>query len=229
MLLILDEFEGSDRHDQVSLTTSFSNDTVVLVTGRGVDEDNVQDGDESNSGASNLSNRTLGNVDEHTPTTDITCFHFPEEPHQRAFIYSASQIELPPAICKNMSWIAGDEFSTRSYHQLLHAYIHVTAPRLDASSPCYFELWRSYVPAMAFGSKGSVALLNAISAVTAIQIAPLQRDPEKGRERAERYYFASLEDHHVLDIPQKSELDDAMIATAMLLAHYDVIPIQLSH
>jgi serine/threonine protein kinase len=227
MLVTLDEFEISGTHENVSVTAFSSNDTVAVVTGRGVEEDNVQDGDKSNSGASNLSNRTLGNVDEHTQT-DIKRFHFPDEPHQRPFIYSASQIDLPPAICKNMSWIAGDEFSNRSYQQLLHAYIHVTAPRLDASSPCYFELWRSYVPAMAFGSKGSLALLNAISAVTAIQIAPLQRDPEKGRERAERYYFASLEDHHVLDTPQKSELNDAMIATSMLLAHYDVIPVQFS-
>lgn len=82
---------------------------------------------------------------------------------------------------------------------------------------------------MAFGESGSLPLLNAIAAITALQIAPLQRDPEKGRERAERYYFAALEHHHILDTPRKSELDDAMIATAMLLAHYDVNATHLSH
>jgi hypothetical protein len=178
----------------------------------------------SNSGSSALRNQVSGDADEPAQTT-----HFPAEP-RNPFIYSPRNMVLPPTIYNNMSWIiAGDEFSNRSYQELLHAYIHVTAPRLDGSSPCYFELWRSYVPAMAFGQSGSLPLLNAIAAITALQIAPLQRDPEKGRERAERYYFAALEHHHILDTPRKSELDDAMIATAMLLAHYDVNATHLSH
>lgn len=200
MLLTLDEVGSADGHDSV---------------------ETEEEGNASNSGRSN---QTLGDDDERMQITS----HFPAEP-QNPFFYSPGNMILPQAIYKNMSWIiAGDEFSNRSYQELLHAYIHVTAPRLDGSSPCYFELWRSYVPAMAFGHRGSLPLLNAIAAIAALQIAPLQRDPEKGRERAERYYFAALEHHHILDTPRKSELDDSMIATAMLLAHYDVYSVYFS-
>jgi hypothetical protein len=206
---MLDEIGSADGPE----TAPFSDDTVET-------ENMADEGNASNSGKSN---QTLGDDDERMQITS----QFAAEP-QNPFIYSPGNMVLLQPIYKNLSWIiAGDEFSNRSYQELLHAYIHVTAPRLDGSSPCYFELWRSYVPAMAFGQMGSLPLLNAIAAIAALQIAPLQRDPEKGRDRAERYYFAALEHHHILDTPRKSELDDAMIATGILLAHYDVYSIQL--
>ena len=79
---------------------------------------------------------------------------------------------------------------------------------------------------MALGVNGSQALLNAIAALAALQITPLQRNHDKGRERAQRYYLAALKDHHVFDTPGKYTLNDAMIATSMLLAHYEVHSIE---
>ena len=145
------------------------------------------------------------------------------EPQETPFFYAASRLVLPP-LSKNISLIISDnEFSNRSYQELLHAYFHISAGRLDAYSPCSFELWRTYVPAMALGVDGSQALLNAIGALAALQITPLQRNQERGRERAQRYYLAALKDHHVFDTPGKYRLSDAMIATSMLLAHYEVL------
>jgi len=126
---------------------------------------------------------------------------------------------LPPSIYKSLNWMT----SNRNYQELFHTYLHKSAPRLDAYSPTYIELWRTYVPAMAFGQNGSAPLLNSMAALAAIQMARFQRDPQSGYDRAERYYIAALQDHQILDLDQQDNLDDAMLATALLLAHYEVL------
>jgi len=156
---------------------------------------------------------------------DITeTSEFPPEPEQKPFVYSIRNMQLPPSIHKSLNWVN----SNRNYQELLHVYIHKSAPRLDAYSPNYIELWRSYVPAMAFGPNGSPALLNAMAALAALQIAPFQRDPQNGYDRAERYYIAALQDHQILDSVQKDDLEDSMLATALLMAHYEVTCAKLS-
>jgi hypothetical protein len=132
-------------------------------------------------------------------------------------------MSLPLKIYKNIAWIKSENESlNRGYQELMHAYIYQTADRLAACSPCYIELWRSYIPTMAFGPRGSGALLNAMVALAALQIAPLQRDPDIGRERAMRYYVAALQDNHSMDGDRNREPDDAMLATVLLFAHFEV-------
>src|SRR5437762_7657019 len=127
------------------------------------------------------------------PPDNVESSKFPPEPEQRPFVYSIRNMRLPPSIHRSLNWIT----SSRNYQELIHVYIHKSAARLDAYSPNYIELWRSYVPTMAFGSNGSVALLNAMAALAALQIAPFQRDAQIGYERAKRYYVAALQDHQI--------------------------------
>jgi hypothetical protein len=164
--------------------------------------------------------RTHGEIEdlEIPQLPDITeMSEFPPEPEEKPFVYSVRNMQLPLSIHKSLNWVN----SSRNYEELLHVYIHKSAPRLDSYSPNYIELWRSYVPAMAFGPNGSAALLNAMAALAALQLAPFQRDPPNGYDRAERYYIAALQDHQILDSVEKDDLDDSMLATALLLAHYE--------
>lgn len=146
---------------------------------------------------------------------------FPPEPLQTPFIYSAQHMSLPLSIRRNIPWITLANGSRDGYQELMHAYIHKAADRLAAISPCYIELWRSYVPTMAFGPQGSGALLNAMVALAAWHIASSQRDPDRGHERATRYYFAGLQEHHRLDADGKI-YDDAGLATLLLFAQFEV-------
>lgn len=148
-------------------------------------------------------------------------WEFPPEP-EAPFIYSARRMSLPPSIHRShIAWIISDDKSlNRGYQELMHAYIHVTADRLAGFSPCYIELWRSYVPTMAFGPHGSGALLNAMVALAALHIAPLQQDPNRGRDRAARYYSAALKEYHDIDL--KGQFNDAALATVLLFAHFEV-------
>jgi hypothetical protein len=133
-------------------------------------------------------------------------------------------MSLPPlSNQQNISWIISEHQSlNRGYQELMHFYIHETARRLAAYSPCYVDLWTAYIPTMAFGQNGSRALLNAMVALAALQLAPLQGDPDRGRERARRYYAAALQDHYSLEGDQKVEADDAVLATKLLFAHFEV-------
>ena len=76
---------------------------------------------------------------------------------------------------------------------------------------------------MAFGPHGSGPLLNAMVALTSLQLAPSQHDSERGRERALRYYVAALQEHQALDPVRKGQLDDAVLATVLLFAHFEVL------
>jgi predicted component of type VI protein secretion system len=83
------------------------------------------------------------------------------------------------------------------------------------------DIWRSYIPSMAFGQGGSLALLNAMVALAAMHIAPLQADPEKAKERAMAHYTTALKHHRNND--SFYLLDDAVLATSLIFAHYEVV------
>jgi len=72
---------------------------------------------------------------------------------------------------------------------------------------------------MAFGPTGSLCLLSAMMAMAALHIARLQSDPDRGRERAVAHYTIAVGNMFAADV---NVLDDAVLATALILAHYEV-------
>ena len=75
---------------------------------------------------------------------------------------------------------------------------------------------------MAFGEGGSVGLLSALVALAALHIAPLQPDWDKGKERALGHYITAIAHLRESDNLLAVELTDATLATALILAHYEV-------
>jgi hypothetical protein len=130
---------------------------------------------------------------------------------------------MPASVHKSISWLIADhDARNREYQELMHAYLHLTVDRLADSSPSYMDMWRSYIPSMAFGENGSLALLDAMCALAALHIAPLQSDPEKGKDRAMAHYTTAIQHHH--NPESLFALDDAVLATSLLFAHYEVGP-----
>ena len=139
------------------------------------------------------------------------------------FVYSLRHMYMPAQVHKGISWLISDhDARNREYQELMHAYLHLTADRLAEASPCYMDIWHSYIPSMAFGANGSLALLNALCAFAALHIAPLQYEEEKGKERAMGLYIIALRHHHNPDNLFAQQLDDAVLATAVIFAHYEV-------
>lgn len=131
---------------------------------------------------------------------------------------------MPAKVHKSLSWLISDhDARNREYQELMHAYLHLTAARLADATPCYTDIWHSYVPSMAFGANGSLGLLNALCAFAALHIAPLQSEPEKGKERALGLYITALRHHHSDENLFAAQLDDAVLATALIFAHYEVL------
>ena len=131
---------------------------------------------------------------------------------------------MPAKVHHSISWLISDhDARNRSYQELMHAYLHLSADRLADATPCYLDIWHSYVPSMAFGTNGSLGLLNALCALAAFQIAPLQYEPERGRERALGHYITALRHHHDPDNLFAPRLDEAVLATALVFAHYEVL------
>jgi len=126
---------------------------------------------------------------------------------------------LPARIHESMSTILADNTVYNwEYQELLHTYLHLTADRLSDISPCYMDIWRSYIPAMAFGgADGSTGLLNALITFAAVHVLPLQNDRDKSEQRIRMYYGAALS-------ASRSGLiyDDARLATMLILAHIEV-------
>ena len=139
------------------------------------------------------------------------------------FVYSLRHMYMPAQVHKSISWLISDhDARNREYQELIHAYLHLTADRLAEASPCYMDIWHSYIPSMAFGSNGSLGLLNALCAFAALHIAPLQYEQEKGKERALGLYITALRHHHDSDNLFAKQLDDSVLATALIFAHYEV-------
>src|SRR5947207_180956 len=79
------------------------------------------------------------------------------------FVYSLHHMYMPPHVHQSISWLISDHDSrNREYQELMQAYLHVSADRMADISPCYMDIWRSYIPSMAFGEGGSVGLLSAL-------------------------------------------------------------------
>lgn len=130
---------------------------------------------------------------------------------------------MTPQIHRGISWqITDHDARNREYQELLHTYLHITADRMADISPSYLDAWRSYIPSMAFGPNGHPALLEALVALAAIHLAPLQKDPERARKRASLHYHAAL--RYQRDDDFLYRLDDAVLATALVCAHYEVRP-----
>ena len=137
------------------------------------------------------------------------------------FVYSLQHMYLPPSVHRSISWLITDhDARNREYQELMHAYLHLTAGRLADASPCYMDIWGSYIPSMAFGENGSLALLDAMVAVAALHIAHIQNDSGKAKERALIHYTTALQHHRnpeTLYAP-----NDAVFATSLLFAYYEV-------
>lgn len=140
-----------------------------------------------------------------------------------SFVYSTQHIDMPKQVHKSISWMISEhESRQREYQELMDTYFHVTVDRLADISPCYMDIWRSYIPSMAFGPKGSPALLNAIVALSSLHIAPLQTDHEKGRLRAMGFYYTARRLHGDSGDLLEQQLGGAVLATALIFAHFEV-------
>jgi hypothetical protein len=135
------------------------------------------------------------------------------------FIYSLHHMYLPARIHESLSTMLSDNVDYNwEYQELLHTYFHITADRLADISPCYMDIWRSYIPAMAFSeSDGSKGLLNAMITFAAVHVLPLQMDRARSHRRIHQYYGAALS-------ACRSNLvyDDVHLATILMLAHIEV-------
>ena len=76
---------------------------------------------------------------------------------------------------------------------------------------------------MAFGPDGNLALLHALVALAALQVAPFQNDPERANQRALGHYVIALQHHRNPDSLFAPRLDDAVLATSLVFAHFEVI------
>lgn len=153
--------------------------------------------------------------------------YLPEELTQeipwRPFVYSLHHMYMPVQVHKSISWLISDhDARNREYQELMQAYLHISADRMADISPCYMDIWRSYIPSMAFGPNANLALLNAMVALAAMHIAPLQRDSDKGRDRAFAYYTVALGFHHNPENFFAVQIDDSVLATSLIFAHYEV-------
>ena len=126
---------------------------------------------------------------------------------------------LPARIHESMSTIFSDNVVYNwEYQELLCTYLRMTASRLSDISPCYIDIWRTDIPAMALGrAEGSIGLLNALITFAAVHVLPLQNDRDKSEQRIRMYYGAALS-------ASRSGLvyDDARLATMLILAHIEV-------
>ena len=139
------------------------------------------------------------------------------------FVYSLRHMYMPEQVHQSIAWLISDHDSrNREYQELMHAYLHLSADRMADISPCYMDIWRSYIPSMAFGEEGSLALLSALVALAALHIASLQDDRDRGIQRAMGHYITSIGHLREADTLLTVKLDDAALATTLILAHYEV-------
>jgi hypothetical protein len=139
------------------------------------------------------------------------------------FVYSLQQMFMPEAVHRSISWLITDhDTRNREFQELIDVYLKITAPTLADTSPCYMSIWHTYIPSMAFGPDGSLALLHALVALAALQIVPFQNDPEKAKQRALGHYVIGLGHQHNPESLLGPRLDDAVLATSLLFAHFEV-------
>jgi len=126
---------------------------------------------------------------------------------------------LPARIHESMSTIFSDNVVYNwEYQELLCTYLRMTASRLSDISPCYIDIWRTDIPAMALGrAEGSIGLLNALITFAAVHVLPMKFDREESERRILMYYGAALRASQ-----SGSTYDDARLAAMLVLAHIEV-------
>ncbi|KAF3934338.1 hypothetical protein ABW19_dt0210649 [Dactylella cylindrospora] len=107
---------------------------------------------------------------------------------------------------------AGDNY-------LLQAYLAVTAPMLQYTSPSYVSLWTRYLPSMA---QESPALMEAMLALAALQVGLRDNDTKYLTVEAPTHYHRALMAHgKALAAPDVLE-QDAPLATALLMGMFEL-------
>ncbi|KAJ6264663.1 hypothetical protein Dda_0812 [Drechslerella dactyloides] len=102
---------------------------------------------------------------------------------------------------------------------LLQAYLAVTAPRLQYTSPSYINLWSKYIPAMA---QESPALMEAMLAFAALQVGLRDNDYNYLTVEAPTHYHRALMAHGKALAEQESMTSYAPLATAILMGMFEL-------
>lgn len=106
--------------------------------------------------------------------------------------------------------------------ELLAIYMKLSAKRLADTSPSYIDLFRKYIPAMAHDSP---ALMEGILALAALQTGLMKKDLRMITVDAASHYQKSLKQHFraVSDPDFRNKDTDSLLATSIILSHYEVI------
>lgn len=106
--------------------------------------------------------------------------------------------------------------------ELLTIYLKLSAKRLSDTSPSHLDLFGKYIPAMAHGS---TALMEGILALAALQTGLMKKDPRIMTVDAASHYQKSLKEHFraVSDPNFRNKNTDSMLATSIILSHYEVL------
>ncbi|KAK6537946.1 hypothetical protein TWF694_010841 [Orbilia ellipsospora] len=104
-------------------------------------------------------------------------------------------------------------------HYLLQAYLAVTAPRLQYTSPSYINLWSKYIPSMA---QESPALMEAMLAFAALQVGLRDNDQRYLVVEAPTHYHRALMAHGKALAEQESMNSYAPLATAILMGMFEL-------
>jgi len=135
------------------------------------------------------------------------------------FIYNLNHMFMPEEAHESIAlWIPDHDARNREYQELMHTYLHLSAVRMADISPCYMDIWRSYIPSLALGPKGFLPLLGAMCALAALHMTSSQVDGYEARAMV-HYHTA------VSNLKLEKNLfpiDDAVLATVLILAHYEV-------
>jgi len=130
--------------------------------------------------------------------------------HFSVYSWNPSTMTLPPPRPANLE--------SPTNRELLQAYLDISAKRLADTSPSYVDLFRKYIPAMAYDS---TALMEGILALAAIQIGLMRRDPRIAVDAASHYH-KSLKSHFKAVADPNSRSQDSLLATSIILGHYEV-------
>lgn len=103
--------------------------------------------------------------------------------------------------------------------RLFESFLNVSAVRMGHNSPIYIDLYRKYIPAMA---QQVPALMESLLAIAALQIGMMKQDQHMVMVEATNHYQTALMLHgQRLACPQ-SRIEDATLATALMMTDYEV-------
>ncbi|CUS08127.1 unnamed protein product [Tuber aestivum] len=125
--------------------------------------------------------------------------------------WNPSTMTLPPPRPANLE--------SPTNRELLQAYLDISAKRLADTSPSYVDLFRKYIPAMAYDSTG---LMEGILALAAIQIGLMRKDTRIVAVDAASHYHKALKAHFNAVADPNSRSKDSLLATSIILGHYEI-------